>query len=438
MRSLSPSYRTAEINSAVQNFGQYLAGSFNSFISSGPTMHEVLAKVGSFGLLNQLSPTQFPDSTGAQWTDIFSDPKFYQTAAVETFAVGGGTPIGQDQPSFYATKVLASTPRGYWRLGQTGGIAVAESTGSPNLQGIYVGLGTSTGPGNLAQPGLRPAGGYFGLAADNRAAHLNGSNNYISIADTPELDITGALTLEAWIKLDNLPTGNAGIIAKYVGSGNQRSYQIYVNSQGDGNGELGMIVSPDGTFTNAKSVVDNVPLPTGEWLHVVGTFEPTQSLRLYINGVLVEQLTSGIPSQIFSSTADLWIGKQFDSNPANHLPGLIDEAAIYPRALSVAEIAAHYAAAFAMPILGDFDSDGDVDGTDFSVWQSHFPLASGATLSTGDADGDGDVDGADFVVWQTNFVVSSGSSSSHVPEPAAWIMALLAICGMVVRVRSDR
>jgi hypothetical protein len=69
-----------------------------------------------------------------------------------------------------------------------------------------------------------------------------------------------------------------------------------------------------------------------------------------------------------------------------------------------------------LAIAGDFDSDGDVDGADFVVWQTNFPTASGAILSDGDADGDGDVDGADFVVWQTNFPKTSDSTLA-VPEP---------------------
>jgi hypothetical protein len=69
------------------------------------------------------------------------------------------------------------------------------------------------------------------------------------------------------------------------------------------------------------------------------------------------------------------------------------------------------------PVPGDFDSDGDVDGTDFVAWQTNFPKTSGATLAMGDADGDGDVDGADFVIWQTNFPTAAGIGVSSVPEP---------------------
>lgn len=80
---------------------------------------------------------------------------------------------------------------------------------------------------------------------------------------------------------------------------------------------------------------------------------------------------------------------------------------------------------FVMPLAGDFDSDGDVDGADLAAWQTHFPLPSGATLATGDADGDGDVDGADFVVWQTHYASSPGSVV--VPEPTALALAAIAI-----------
>jgi hypothetical protein len=71
------------------------------------------------------------------------------------------------------------------------------------------------------------------------------------------------------------------------------------------------------------------------------------------------------------------------------------------------------------PIPGDFNSDGNVDGLDFAVWQSHFPTSTDAMLGDGDGDGDGDVDGADFVIWQTNF--QSMPAASQVPEPISLI-----------------
>jgi T5SS/PEP-CTERM-associated repeat protein len=82
------------------------------------------------------------------------------------------------------------------------------------------------------------------------------------------------------------------------------------------------------------------------------------------------------------------------------------------------------------PIAGDFDSDNDVDGADFAVWNANFPKSASATLAKGDADGDGDVDGADFVVWQTQLSSSAGAAASPVPEPAS-LPAMLFLASIV-------
>ena len=80
-------------------------------------------------------------------------------------------------------------------------------------------------------------------------------------------------------------------------------------------------------------------------------------------------------------------------------------------------------------IAGDFDSDGDVDGDDFLLWQRNFPVLDGtAGSSSGDANGDGNVDGDDFLVWQRNFPYPTAISS--VPEPNS--LALLAIGGLMM------
>src|SRR5690606_11755969 len=74
---------------------------------------------------------------------------------------------------------------------------------------------------------------------------------------------------------------------------------------------------------------------------------------------------------------------------------------------------------------GDFNSDGNVDGADFVIWQTNFPNNSGAaTLDIGDANGDGNVDGADFVMWQTNFP-TIGGGQTVVPEPASMMLMLI-------------
>ena len=75
-------------------------------------------------------------------------------------------------------------------------------------------------------------------------------------------------------------------------------------------------------------------------------------------------------------------------------------------------------------IPADFDSDNDVDGIDFGLWQTGYPTASGATLGDGDADGDGDVDGIDFGIWQANYPTNVGGAAA-IPEPATLGLLLI-------------
>jgi hypothetical protein len=67
----------------------------------------------------------------------------------------------------------------------------------------------------------------------------------------------------------------------------------------------------------------------------------------------------------------------------------------------------------------DFDEDGDVDATDFAIWDNAFDLNQ-----LGDADGDNDSDGNDFLLWQQQLgskpAVAAGGA---VPEPAAVLLA---------------
>jgi hypothetical protein len=283
---------------------------------------------------------------------------------------------------------------------------------------------------------LRPAGGFPGLADDNRAAHLNGTSSYVSVPDRAELDITGAVTMEAWIKLDEYPVGNGGIISKYVGSGSQRGYQIYVNLQNGGIGALGMVISPDGTFNNARDVVDDVALPLGEWLHVAGTYQHSQFMRLYVNGQLVHEVTTNIPANIFSNTSDLWLGRQFSSSADFHLPGLIDEAAVYARALTSTEVLEHFLAATLL--AGDYNDNGVVDAADYVVWRN---APASATLPNDTTPGI--ISAADYAVWRSNFgnslfMGSASTVNSAVPEPNSLLLAILAVLiyiGLVVQTR---
>jgi hypothetical protein len=94
----------------------------------------------------------------------------------------------------------------------------------------------------------------------------------------------------------------------------------------------------------------------------------------------------------------------------------------------------------------DFNFDGDVDLVDLATWRANF--GTGTIHSQGDADSDGDVDGRDFLIWQQEAAAATGPggaagggatlrSVASVPEPAA-VLLLCAGAGVLLLARRSR
>ncbi len=74
-------------------------------------------------------------------------------------------------------------------------------------------------------------------------------------------------------------------------------------------------------------------------------------------------------------------------------------------------------------LTGDYNGNGIVDAADYTIWKD--TLGSMVDLSA-DGDGNGTVDAADYTVWANNFGATSAFSST-VPEPATWLLSVLAM-----------
>ncbi|MEM8945825.1 MAG: PEP-CTERM sorting domain-containing protein [Planctomycetota bacterium] len=74
----------------------------------------------------------------------------------------------------------------------------------------------------------------------------------------------------------------------------------------------------------------------------------------------------------------------------------------------------------------DFNSDGDVDGSDFLAWQRANGTTGGTAFGPGDANGDGDVNALDLAVWQGQYGQAAAlAASAAVPEPSSVALAIL-------------
>jgi len=168
--------------------------------------------------------------------------------------------------------------------------------------------------------GAQPVVGKVGMALA-----FDGVNDYMEIPDSPSLDITDEITIEAWIKLDTFVYGSA-----FVRKGKWASYSLQLNWYGWYTGDPKVAVFGVNDFAGrVRSTTEFVP---GVWYHIVGTFDGS-ALKIYVNGVL--EGTRAWTGSITPTTEVIRIGEDF----WNHwLDGVVDEVRIYNRALSATEV----------------------------------------------------------------------------------------------------
>ncbi|NPD84543.1 T9SS type A sorting domain-containing protein [Lentimicrobium sp. L6] len=169
------------------------------------------------------------------------------------------------------------------------------------------------------------------IMAQNHALDFDGSSNKVGILDSPELNPTAAMTLEAWINAEAWQSSIwAGVIISKQGSGPDKGWCL---SAGE-NGRLEFTVSVDEGW---KSVATPQLLGTNAWYHVAGVYTGTQ-VKVYINGVLIGaedaigSLTPGEGVVVNIGENPTWTGRYFN--------GMIDEVRIWEVARTDAEIQA--------------------------------------------------------------------------------------------------
>ena len=162
------------------------------------------------------------------------------------------------------------------------------------------------------------------------------SGDNVDIGDPPELQLTGAMTLAAWVMLDGTNTNNARIFAK-AGGGGARSWSLNIEASSGGVANPATFqISADGAAN--ISISDSDPLPTDEWVHMAGVYRPGEATEVYVNGELKASNTTGIPTRQFSNNSrTVLIGSRNNCGNCGWL-GSIDDVRIYAHALSELEI----------------------------------------------------------------------------------------------------
>jgi hypothetical protein len=214
--------------------------------------------------------------------------------------------------SSYAAAVLADAPVGYWRLGETTGTNAADRAGAN--PGILVGGVT------LGQSGA--------LADANLAMLFNGSTGYVQVANSPSVKLAGDLTIELWLNT-SLATRQTLISKDY-----QHEFELTLET-------TGRLTLYQGNGTTSDFVSSVVAITANAWQHVVVTrTAASKTVRFYVNGVAM-----GSGSYVTTPTTGInavSIGRSSFSL-TRYVNGRLDEVALYPTALSAAQIGEHYA-----------------------------------------------------------------------------------------------
>jgi len=210
---------------------------------------------------------------------------------------------------------LASTPlasdanlQGYWKL---------EANGNDSSPNGYNLTGTTRGA----------VAGKFGNGLDFEASNAD----HIEIATPANLNFSGSFTISAWINLET-----ANLQGAVLSNWNVKGQYIF----GTDGGCVYLIVKNNSN--NNYDIKGNTTIPLSTWCHIVGVWDTsTNRLRVYLNGVSdkTEVTTSGTP---MSENNYVVMGAQDFNGLYRCFDGIIDDVAVFNRALSATEISNLY------------------------------------------------------------------------------------------------
>ncbi len=157
------------------------------------------------------------------------------------------------------------------------------------------------------------------------ALNLDGQS-WAEVHDNASLDVTTAITLEAWVYWDD--SLNKGIIGKWDYSASKASYLLYKLSATN----FRFYVSNNGTSVYITTNGTNI---SNGWNHLIGVYDGA-NIKCYLNGSADGSTSYALG--IFQSDVNLEIGK----STSEILPNQIAQPRIYNRALTAEEVQRNY------------------------------------------------------------------------------------------------
>lgn len=201
---------------------------------------------------------------------------------------------------------------GWWRFDEGTGSVAGDSSGNGNDGTIY---GASWVTGKYGQ-----------------ALSFDGTSNYVSIPYNSVLNFgTGSFSVSAWIKTTDTSSGEHIILRKDLESQSpRRFYSIAYLGSTVAFGVYDSSVTPV-----SANVVSSISVNDGNWHYVVGVKDGL-NYYIYIDSLQQGSYTETTPHN-GDNTGNIKLGR-YTETQGGYFKGSIDEARIYNRALSAAEV----------------------------------------------------------------------------------------------------
>jgi len=163
------------------------------------------------------------------------------------------------------------------------------------------------------------------------AITLNGSSQYVLVANSASTDLTGKISLCCWFKLNASAATFVAFIDKEDWASSE-GYYIGMKSGGSKSLYFG--------FNRGANEIDtgNNVYTNGTWNHICGVYNGSGEV-IYLNGAQI--LTGGNATAPASTVNGVTLGYDF-TNSGHYISGSLDDARIYNRALSAGDVAMLY------------------------------------------------------------------------------------------------
>jgi len=190
----------------------------------------------------------------------------------------------------------------------------------------------------------------------NGAQYFDGVNDQVDVADDGTFDWPAGsnFSIEFWMNSTDGASGNDVIVGRQGPT--HPNPHIWVGIQDTGDKALFVVFDSSGSNGGNNNWPNGIiDMTDGLWHHVVAVKDSTH-IRIYVDGSEKGSVAKSYPNG-FGSTTNLNIG-YLNLSPYYRYTGLLDEVAIYNRALTLPEIVDHYNSGIGKSYCCE-DSDGD-------------------------------------------------------------------------------